>query len=119
MFWSHCGLFSFGRKAWFDPELSGAFNLGPELNGSASVKEVVEWSRAHYGRGVFALEMEPRDLEAGQLTLDISKAKRVLAVKPRWDLRQSIEKTLNWYIAQQQGANAHDLCYADLTEYMG
>jgi CDP-glucose 4,6-dehydratase len=52
--------------------------------------------------------------EAGWLALDTSLAQTRLGVAPRWNLAESVGRTLRWYRALHEGGQARELCLADL-----
>jgi len=79
---------------------------------------VVELAREAYGRGAVAWgDGSEGPHEAGWLALEISKARITLGVTPRWDLRQSIQKTMNWYRQLAAGSSAGALCELDIAEF--
>jgi CDP-glucose 4,6-dehydratase len=53
------------------------------------------------------------------LTLEVTKSRTVLNVQSRWSLAESIERTMQWYLAQGNGADARMLCESDITAYEG
>jgi hypothetical protein len=55
--------------------------------------------------------------EAGQLHLQIEKAHHRLGWKPRWDYATTIERTVGWYRAVNDGASPIKCCLADLHAY--
>jgi CDP-glucose 4,6-dehydratase len=56
--------------------------------------------------------------EAGLLQLDITKAKKELHWKPRWNSPQAIEKTILWYKGSlKKEFSKFELCNADIDDY--
>jgi dTDP-D-glucose 4,6-dehydratase len=43
------------------------------------------------------------------LALETAKVRTQLGVQPRWPLHEGIERTIDWYRRQHQGADACDL----------
>lgn len=106
------------ERLWGDRTLAGAYNIGPDSAETASVRTVVTLARAAYGRGEVEFGSCDQGFhEAGLLTLENAKARAVLGVKPRWTLRQAIERTMHWYDAFARGTHAADLCDADIATY--
>jgi CDP-glucose 4,6-dehydratase len=74
-----------------------AFNFGPGPESQRSVQELVKevlksWS------GTWANKSDPSaPHEAHRLSLDISKAARVLDWRPRWDFARTVRETVDWY----------------------
>lgn len=121
--WQHvldplAGYMKLAEALWERPELSGAYNFGPEASAAASVREVVELARASYGKGgiTYALAEEGPH-EAGQLSLDPAKARAHLGVSTRWPLADAVTRTMTWYRARDEGGSALELCLRDMAEY--
>lgn len=121
--WQHvleplCGYLQLAEHLYGQPALAGAYNFGPHAQEAATVREVIDQARAVYGRGeVFYGDGEEGPHEAGLLALDIAKSTRTLGFRPRWTLKQGIERTLDWYRAQTEGADARGLCAKDIALY--
>jgi CDP-glucose 4,6-dehydratase len=108
------------ERLWEAPELSGAYNFGPEPDSAATVRDVIELARASYeGTRVNYGGGDKGPHEAGLLALDIEKARNFLGVTPRWGLSESISKAMSWYRSQQAGADARGLCLSDIANYTG
>jgi CDP-glucose 4,6-dehydratase len=100
------------------PELAGAYNLGPETGSAATVREVIElamqcWPQAtvQWGEG----GQGPH--EAGWLALEIAKARTVLGIRPKLPLPEAISRTMLWYRRLSEGADARELCLAEIAEF--
>jgi CDP-glucose 4,6-dehydratase len=48
--------------------------------------------------------------EAAFLKLDSSKARRRLGWRPRWNLQQALDRTVEWHAAWRRGEDVGDLC---------
>ena len=106
------------EQLWRDPSLAGAYNFGPHPHEAASVRQIIERARAAYGRGaVIWGDGSEGPHEAGWLTLETSKARARLGIKPRWTMPQAVQRTLHWYRDLAMGASAHERCLADLVAY--
>lgn len=101
------------RKASF----ARAWNFGPNPENSASVQEVIE--RLNAGRGVSGWKSTSEESlhEAQSLSLDSSLARRHLGWRPRWDLERALKRTVEWYAAQEAGANMTAFTLAQIAEY--
>jgi len=76
----------------------GAWNFGPSHTSIVPVNQVVEQIIREWGGGDCDYSGNPNQPhEASLLTLDISKSNHLLNWKPKWDLQQSIQKTVEWY----------------------
>ena len=110
------------QKLWVQPELAGAYNFGPQTHEAATVREVVERAQATYHSADLPCDVQWGDgsegpHEAAWLALEVAKARTVLGIQPRWNLQETVARTLNWYHQQAQGANARDLCLADIAAF--
>jgi CDP-glucose 4,6-dehydratase len=121
--WQHvldplAGYLALAQALWQQPELAGAYNFGPLTHEAATVREVIEQARAAFGVGeVIYGAGDSGPHEAGWLALETAKAREALGIAPRWTLKESVRRTMVWYRAQQQGADARSLCAAEFAAY--
>jgi len=121
--WQHVleplyGYLSLAEKLWHHPKLAGAYNFGPYTHEAATVREVVGLARQTYGKGdVRYGDGSSGPHEAGWLALEIAKARVALGVQPLWGLAESVRRTMNWYRVLESGADARELCLAEIAEY--
>lgn len=94
-----------------------AFNFGPKLDSNRSVKELVETILSHWG-GRWTDQSSTNDVHEAQfLNLQIDKAYHRLGWEPVWDFSKTLEKVVNWYHRQSNGASAMECSLADLEDY--
>jgi CDP-glucose 4,6-dehydratase len=108
------------EKLWEKPVLSGAYNFGPETTENISVHHLVNLARIKYdvkSNMVNYLNSNNSIHETKILTLEIAKAKLILGVKPVWNVKESIDKTVEWYKNFNNGMQAYGLCEADIESY--
>ncbi len=121
--WQHVleplsGYMALAERLYRDPALAGAFNFGPDIHSAASVGDVLALSVETLGHGnIESTVVESGPHEAGYLMLDSTKAADLLGFQPRFDLRQTIERTWAWYRGFMNGGNATDLCMADIAAF--
>jgi CDP-glucose 4,6-dehydratase len=121
--WQHvleplAGYLTLAQQLWERPALAGAYNFGPDAGGAVAVRDLVELARAAYGEGDVrygAGDEGPH--EAAWLTLEAAKAESVLGVSPRWTLVEAVKRTLGWYRARVEGADARQLCDSDISDF--
>jgi CDP-glucose 4,6-dehydratase len=124
--WQHvldplAGYLILAERMWQQPEISGAYNFGPNEVSGTTVREVVEKARNIYGKGeVNYLKSAHESFhdEAKVLQLDVNKSKNLLGYRPKWDLGTSISKTINWYSQLKNHKNAYELCLSDIDSYL-
>jgi CDP-glucose 4,6-dehydratase len=121
--WQHVleplfGYLRLAEQLWTQPELAGAYNFGPSSHEVASVRQVIELAYSPYEYCVTSYEnSSAQPHEANALALETAKARAVLGLQPRWSLAESVTHTMAWYRAQQAGADARDLCLAEMAAF--
>jgi CDP-glucose 4,6-dehydratase len=97
-------------------KFAGAFNFGPFENEQVRVVEVVGLACRRWGGGArHRVEAPPESPhEAGQLWLDSTRARMLLQWRPFWGVTEAIGRTVNWYRARFDGADANTLCAEDI-----
>lgn len=123
--WQHvleplCGYLRLAETLWEQPALAGAYNFGPQSNQLASVKKVIELASSPNEYCAVSYEnntIQPH--ETNTLALETAKARTVLGLQPCWSLAESVTRTMAWYRAQQAGADARDLCLAEMVAFEG
>ena len=122
--WQHVleplsGYLCLAEHIFAKPESAQDFNFGPDPSDVATVKEVVTKAQESFGCGGIEWGSQPGGLhEAQTLTLDNTKAKRLLGIHPVWNLETALARTMNWYRLQNSGHRAVDLCEQDLQAYL-
>jgi CDP-glucose 4,6-dehydratase len=121
--WQHvleplAGYLALAEQLWTKPEISGAYNFGPEPHESATVRGVIELALSSYGEGhVEYGDGSEGPHEAGYLALDIAKARHVLGYRPRWSLPEAVRRTFAWYRCQQLGDRVDLLCEQEIAAF--
>ncbi len=112
------GYLTLARKLFDATAPAGGYNFGPDKTDAVPVRDLVELARAAYGSGnARYAENAEGPHEAGWLALDNAKSETMLGVRPRLTLAQGVGRTMDWYRAQQGGADAQALCEADIAAY--
>lgn len=121
--WQHvleplAGYLRLAERLWLSPDLAGSYNFGPDTSAAASVRHVVELARQTYGKGEVTWgggQEGPH--EAGWLALETAKARHTLGIAPRWQLGQSVERTLTWYRRREEREDVRGLCLQDIADF--
>lgn len=100
-------------------EFSSGWNFGPDVQSMVSVSDVLEKMVVSFGqRAEFhPVSNETESHESAVLRLDASKAKKVIGWRPRWDLAQTIARTIEWYKQETVGANMTEFTSHQIDEY--
>ncbi len=102
------------------PELSSGWNFGPLPEATVNVGNLVDRIVALWGSGGWSNTGSGAHLpEAATLRLSIDKASAALNWAPRWNLDETVRRTIDWYRASiQPGADMASFCRADIKAYM-
>ncbi|MCS7005430.1 MAG: CDP-glucose 4,6-dehydratase [Cytophagales bacterium] len=102
--WQHVlepidGYLYLGKKLVENPfQYAGAYNFGPLLEDTITVKELAQIAIQHWGEGrIQTPQLSGQPHEAGLLKLDISKAMTLLGWKPKLNSAQAIAMAIDWY----------------------
>lgn len=107
------------QALWLQPGLAGPYNFGPLPHEAATVKNIIQIALHRSIQGKVSYENNSNQPhEAGWLALETAHARQALGVQPCWPLATTVRRTMDWYAAQQQGADARDLCHADIDQYL-
>ncbi len=122
--WQHvieplAGYLRLAEKLWVAPtQHSSAYNFGPGVESTATVRNVVDLAQSCFGSGQVEFAAAETVLhEAQLLSLDVSKVRALLGITPQWSLQQTIERTMAWYKACLQSEDMRAHCYQDLDHY--
>ena len=90
------------ERMWQDPKnFSGAWNIGPSNDNHRTVKDLVTEIIKCGGRGNWETDHVIQNLhEANLLSLDISKAQRMLGWSPVLNFSESVRLTCDWYLSE-------------------
>lgn len=120
--WQHVleplrGYLKLAEDQWKNPKTIKEINFGP-LNGqSRTVGDVVNFiEKTLHGIKVIVQQVKD-DKEAKLLALDSTLAVKKLNLRPVFEAEESLERTINWYQQYYSGADAKDLCAADLKAF--
>lgn len=121
--WQHVleplhGYLTLAEKLWHEPALAGAYNFGPYTHEAATVHDVVELARQFYGMGEVRYgDGTEGPHEARWLALETTKARVELGVSPKWNLAETVKRTMSWYRDQLAGVDARTLCLSEVVAY--
>ena len=98
-------------------KFQGAWNFGPENGDTKTVKELIDISRNFGFEFDIKIEKNQLQKEAKYLSLNINKAKENLNWKPKWNSKEALYQTLNWYKEYYNGANVNSLLINEIEKY--
>lgn len=122
--WQHVleplwGYILLAEKMSSNPEISEAYNFGPEVSSNKTVLELVE-EFSKILKVKFEVEKTFNNLkESNLLNLVSEKAQNKLNWQPIWNFKKTIFKTATWYNKTIiNNLNSLDCCVDDITEFM-
>ena len=122
--WQHVleplsGYLALGAALRRDASFAQAFNFGPDSGAVRTVGDLVRlFVRRMPGLRVLDRTDPNAPHEAKTLTLDSSKAARLLGWRPSWDFRAAVAATAAWYRAVQIGAPARETTDAQIRDFL-
>lgn len=101
-----------------DRQAADNWNFGPGSSSFETVGEVTKKTLDLLGRGFLNIEADPTKHEAKELTLDVTKASRLLGWRSKWDIDTTLQKTVEWYRATNDDpAAARAITKRQIEEY--
>ena len=80
-----------------DASFAGSYNVGPDESDCVTTGELADIFCKAWGGGLkWETQSIEQPREANFLKLDCSKLKSVFDWKPRWSVREAVEKTIEW-----------------------
>lgn len=120
--WQHVldclhGYLLLGKKL-LEKESSGAdcWNFGPSQTENWSVIDILQFLHEKWSAIDWVIEQTSSFHETFSLSLDSTRARRLLGWSPVWSLDKALEKTLHWYASWME--NKTLLSKKQLEEYM-
>lgn len=122
--WEHVleplsGYLKVGEKLMEDPvKYATAFNFGPRISANKTVMEVVTRLVEYYGKGKVVDASDPNaPHECGLLSVDVTKAYKMLNWETKWDLEDAVKKTVDWYKKSLDSDDMYDFCVEQILEH--
>jgi CDP-glucose 4,6-dehydratase len=92
------------------------WNFGPDAGGVMSVAEILKTANMVFPQLKWAVQEKNSFKEAHSLSLDSSKARKILGWSPAFETREAIRRSFSWYSLYYQVQNALELCQAEIDE---
>ena len=103
-----------------DRSLAGAYNIGPGDADHVTTAELVGAFCAAWGEGLsWASPAWDGPHEAGLLRLDSSRITSRVGWRPRWGVRQAVERVVEWTKARSAGQDPTRITIDQIAEYFG
>lgn len=112
------GYLLIAMRQYTDFDISGYYNVGPDDGDCVSTGYLADVFCASWGEGQAWKNVSEGNIhEANFLKLDCSKIKYVLGWQPKWDIRNAVEKTVEWAKGCRDGHNINDIMIRQINEY--
>ena len=122
--WQHvleplAGYLLLAERLYSDPKrFAEAWNFGPVDSDARPVSWVVDRFARNWGQGAtWQADPGPHPHEANFLKLDCSKARNLLAWRPRLTLEQALVWVTDWYRGFYAGNSALELCLSQISAF--
>lgn len=107
------------EKQYSNKEYSGCYNIGPEMKSCITTGEITDLFCKSWGNTSWKNVSETNaPHEANFLKLDCSKILQAFGWKPKWDIEQSVSKTVDWYKAFYNKENMNEKTIDQIKEYL-
>jgi len=123
--WQHvleplAGYIMLAEKLTLDGEMfSEAWNFGPSQEDNRSVQWIVDYMSQQWGSNEKWIRDEGKHPhEATHLSLDCTKAHKLLGWFPKWDLPQALDMIIDWHKMYLNGNDCRSVCINQIDEYM-
>ncbi len=121
--WQHvlepiAGYLTLGAMLYGDKlKFSKSYNFGPLNKDVMSVYDVASKVVESYGKGIITVNKKDSLHEANLLMLDSDKAQIELGIKPKYNILEAIEKTVDWYKKFYSSFDMLDFTLKQIGEY--
>ena len=106
-----------GEKTYKDPSLAGVYNVGPDDSDAAETGHIAELFTEAWGEGIGWEAGNPDGPhEANYLRLSHEKITEVFGWHPVWNVREAVQKTVEWTKAEDKKAETEREIKAFLKE---
>ena len=100
-------------------DVCSSFNFGPQSESNKTVKELVNEALSNWEGKWIDCTNKNTFHEANLLNLSIDKAYKLLDWVPKWQFKETVEKTINWYKKYYHGKiSAIECCDNDIESFI-
>lgn len=99
-------------------EFATAWNFGPEQKDVKTVEEIVKKLCKKFKDIEYILDKTKQPYETKHLRLDITKAKRKLSWKPKWNVDTALNKIADWIETYQKKQDIRQLCIKQIKDFI-
>ncbi len=100
------------------PKLQGYYNVGPQESDCITVGELADLFCKAWPGASWKNVCEEGPHEASFLKLDCSLVKNKIGWKPKWTIKEAVEKTVEWTKVYQEGGNIRECMQQQIREFL-
>lgn len=101
-----------------DKKFAGSYNVGPAEDDTVTTGRLAEIFCRSWGEGLtWESQAVNQPKEANFLKLDCSKIKSVFDWQPRWNIKNAVEKSVEWYKIYRDGGDIVQCMNRQVEEY--
>ncbi|MBE6015717.1 MAG: CDP-glucose 4,6-dehydratase [Lachnospiraceae bacterium] len=118
-----CAYLYLAMKQYGDKSYQGCYNIGPEPESHVNAGQIADmfceaWKKHSGKTASWKAVPDGGPHETGCLRLDISKIKQRLNWAPMWDIKTTIDKTVEWYACYESGGDFKACMDNQIEEYL-
>ncbi|MCR5501415.1 MAG: CDP-glucose 4,6-dehydratase [Lachnospiraceae bacterium] len=118
-----CAYLEVAKRQYEDPAFSGAYNIGPDEESIINTGRLTDlfcekWEKYTGKRPEWIDRYDGGPHEAGCLKLDNRKVKETFGIKPRWNIDETLGRTVEWYAAFSGGGDMIALTDSQIREFL-
>ena len=112
------GYLLLGSKLLEDKKYAQAWNFGPLIENYINVEELVRKTIKYWGSGEYEIVPNPEISESQFLRLNCEKSNNLLGWKPKYNINETLEKTISWYKNFYDKKDMYEFSLNQIKEYM-
>jgi len=102
-----------------DTKVSGCYNIGPDEEGAVTTQRLAQLFCDNWPGISWKAEGKiDKPHEAGILRLNCEKFKDAFGWTPRWRIEEAVKRTVEWYIAENEGKDTAALTSEQIHDYL-
>lgn len=106
------------EKIFNNDKYCQSYNFGPDFSDTMKVIDLVIKSIEILWKGTYKIETSDKNPhEAWLLLLDNTKAKTLLGWKPKYNVSEVLELTINWYKDYYDWKNMEEICINEINKF--
>ncbi|NLG04300.1 MAG: CDP-glucose 4,6-dehydratase, partial [Clostridia bacterium] len=111
------------KKQYEDASFAGNYNVGPNDSDCLETGEIVnrlctKWNIANQADASWYVKGDGGPHEANYLKLDCSRIRAKFDWKPKWNLDETLDRIVEWYVIYQKGEDVSSCMQIQIEQYL-